>query len=450
MSSENKTPASQEGASQRRDMKYYLRAFAAMCRNGGNITTLLISVALALVVWILVRVFAYPDTTKKINGVDIQAQITQYMKDNNLQITSMSDKTVDLELSGKSVDIVNYRADDFLAKLDLSTVRSAGTFPVEVDIYRTDNPDQRADASDYSPRIVTLVVEEIVTRVYNISADASGVSVTDDYHLDTITAEPSTVTITGSIDILNKINRVEARADVSGMLTETVSSDTGLVLYDSTGARVQSDGLEMSAQSAVVNIPVYPKKELPLTFTFGGVPTNFDIDSLEYTIQPESIMVAAPDESIFNLSELNIGTVNIADIKFNQTTSTIPISLKEGYKNLSGNNSARITWKISDYSKLDYQATNITVVNAPNDMDVDIITKELTLSVIGPSSEISRLSSANLFVTADLLGVTLNEGSQDVPVSVIISGSGSDKTQCWALGSYMITVNARKTTPAEE
>ena len=72
--SENKSPVSPAGASQRRSFRYYLRNFAAMCRNGGNITTLLISVALALVVWILVRVFAYPDTTKKINGVDIQAQ----------------------------------------------------------------------------------------------------------------------------------------------------------------------------------------------------------------------------------------------------------------------------------------------------------------------------------------------------------------------------------------
>lgn len=443
MSTENNTP------NNRKDIKYYFKAVLSVCRNGGNITTLIISIVIALIMWIIVRVFAYPDTVKKLSGVAVEAQITQYMKDNNLQITNMSDKTVDMELTGKSVDIVNYRPEDFMAMLDLSAVRSAGTFPVEVYICHSDDPDQRADTSDYNPRIVTLVVEEIVTREYPITPDASGVSVTDDYHLDTITAEPSTVKITGSIDILNKISRVEAKADVSGMVTESISASTGLALYDSTGSRISSDSLDMSTENALVNIPVYTKKELLLTFSFGGVPTNFDINSLEYTIQPESIIIAAPDESIFNLSELNIGTVNIADIKFNQTTSTIPISLKDGYKNLSGNNSARITWKISDYSKLDYQATNITVVNAPNDMDVDIITKELTLSVIGPSAEISRLSSANLFVTADLLGVTLNEGSQDVPVKVIISGSGSDKTKCWALGSYMITINARK-IPAEE
>ena len=438
-----------EGAKKRKSLPEYLKAFFAACRDSANITTLLLSIILALIVWIAVRVWAYPDTTRTISGVSVEAQITQYMKDHNLEITSMSDQIVKLELSGKSVDIYDLEADDFTAKLDLSAVRSAGTFPVEVNIYRKDNLNEEAATDDYSPRIVTLVVEEIVSREYEITADASGISITDDYYLDTITASPAVVKITGSVDLLNKISRVEAKAAVNSTLTESLSLETDLMLYDDNGSGISKEDLTISADKALVTVPVYPKKELPLTFSFAGIPQNFDINSLGYSIQPESIMVAAPDESIFNLSELNIGTINISDIKFNQTTSTIPITLPDGYKNLSGNNSARITWNIADYGKLDFPATNITVVNEPDNMDVEIITQEMTLSVIGPSVQLSALSSGNFYVTANLLGVTLHDGSQDVPVTIAISGAGGRK--CWALGSYKITISAKtKTTVNEE
>ncbi|MGN1339223.1 MAG: YbbR-like domain-containing protein [Oscillospiraceae bacterium] len=425
----------------------YLKTFWAACRDSGNITTLLFSILAALVVWFAVRVLAFPTTTRTISGVGVEAQVTQYMKDNNLEITSMSDQIVKLELSGKSVDIVGLEAEDFTARLDLSVVRSAGTFPVEVNIYRKDDPNEEADTDDYSPRIVTLVVEEIVTREFEVTADASGISMTDDYYLDTITAAPAVVKITGSVDQLNKITRVEAKAAVNSTVTDSLTFETDIMLYDANGSAISKDDLTLNADKALVTVPVYPKKELPLTFSFAGIPQNFDISSLKYTIQPDSIMVAAPDESIFNLSELNIGTINIADIRFNQTTSTIPITLPDGYKNLSGNNSARITWNIADYGKLDFPATNITVVNEPDNMGVDIITQELTLSVIGPSEQLSALSSGDFYVTANLLGVTLHDGSQDVPVTIVIGGSAG-KT-CWALGSYKITVSAKTKDAAD-
>ena len=104
-------------------------------------------------------------------------------------------------------------------------------------------------------------------------------------------------------------------------------------------------------------------------------------------------------------------------------------------------------WDIADYGKLDFPVKNITVVNTPDNMDVDIITKELTLSVIGPSEQLSALTTGNFYITANLLGVSLHDGSQDVPVNIVISGTSSQK--CWVLGSYRITVSARTLTDEE-
>ena len=261
--------------------------------------------------------------------------------------------------------------------------------------------------------------------------------------MDEITASPATITVTGSASVLDKISRVEAKASVDGEIHESHEVQTALTVYTANGSKLVNDDIKMSADSVMVNIPIYMQKELPLTFSFAGIPQNFDIESLGYEISPKSIMVAAPDDSISNLSELNIGTVYISDIRLNQTVSTIPISLPEGYKNLSGNNSVRISWDIADYGKLDFPVTNITIVNAPDNMDVELITRELTVSAIGPSEQLSELTSSQFFITVNLLGISLHDGSQDVPATIVIAGSGSEK--CLAVGTYKVTVSARTT-----
>ena len=59
---------------------------------------------------------------------------------------------------------------------------------------------------------------------------------------------------------------------------------------------------------------------------------------------------------------------------------------------------------------------------------------------------VMEMSSGDFYITANLLGVSLHDGSQDVPVTVVITGS--DGSNCLAVGSYKITVSAR--TVAEE
>lgn len=426
-----------------------------------NVKTIVLSLIVAVIVWFVVSVQVFPTIETSISGIPILAQPTEYMLNHDLEITGsyaaadiklddgkkyeLNVGTTDIRIEGKRYDISDLRAEDFYAELDLSTVRSAGTFTVPVSIFSRTGVDY--NLLETSQLAVTLVVDEIITREYPITAYAPDITLPDGYYVDEVTASPATVTIIGSSSVLDKISRVEAKATFDGEIKESHEVQTELAVYTASGSRLVNDDIKMSADSVLVNIPIYMQKELPLTFSFTGIPQYFDINSLGYDIQPSSIMVAAPDDSISNLSELNVGTINIADIRLNQTTSTIPITLPDGYKNLSGNNSARITWDIADYGKLDFQATHIAAVNIPDNMEVEIITQVLTLSAIGPSEQLSTLTSDSFYIVANLLGVSLHDGSQDVPVSVMITSSGSQK--CWVLGTYKITVSARTLTNNE-
>lgn len=410
-----------------------------------NLKIIVLSTVIAVIVWILVSVQVFPTIETSISGIPIQVQPTEYMVSNNLEIIDSYTGTTDIRIEGKRYDISALKADDFYATLDLDSIRSAGTFTVPVTV--SSKTGVEYNLIETSQLAVTLTIDEIATREFTITAYAPDISLPEGYYVDEITASPATVTVTGSASVLDKISRIEAKAAINGEIHESHEVQTPLTMYTANGSKLVNDDIKISAESVLVNIPIYMQKELPLTFSFAGVPQYFDIDSLGFKIQPGSIMVAAPDDSISNLSELNIGTVNIADIRLNQTVSTIPITLPEGYKNLSGNNSARVTWDIADYGRLDFPVTNITTVNTPDNMEVDIITKELTLSVIGPSEQLSALTSGDFYITANLLGVSLHDGSQDVPVTIMITGA--DGSNCLAVGSYRITVSAQTVTGEE-
>ena len=448
MSSLNDSNDTQEELSAEKKKKFHLVGLLKGLAKFffGNVWIVLISVILAFVAWFAISVNEFPEIDKSLIGIPIEAEPTDFMKSNNLQIIGDYTGTTDIRISGKRYDISDLKAEDFTAALDLTNVRRAGTYDLSVTI-ACKNDKVEYSLVENTQMAVTITVDEIAAREFPITASAPDISLPEGYYVDEITSNPPTVTITGSVSVLDEINRVEANASYDGSTLESHEVKTDLTIYKNNGSRLDNSTVKLSTDNVLVNIPILIQKELPLKFRFTGVPQNFDIDTLKYTMQPQSIMVAAPDGSINNLIELE-DPINLTDIRINQTVSTVPIKLPEGYKNLSGINSVRITWDIADYSKLDFPVSNITIVNEPDNMDVSVITRELTLTVIGPSEDISALSSTDFYVTANLLSTSLHDGSQDVPVSIIISGS-SGKT-CWAVGSYKITVSAVTTSVNEE
>ena len=371
------------------------------------------------------------------------------MTQNNLQITSEITDKVNIEIEGKRYDISDLDPEDFSAEVDLSSARSAGTYTLPLKV--TPKTNRELTITSISPEQISVTLDEIISKEFPVQGTAD-VSLPNEYYLGEITASPATVTLTGSSSLIGRVSRVEAKSTLHGNISESQQTGSEITVYGA-GNRVISDGITLSTDNIRVDIPIYKKKELPLKFQIINYPSNFNIDSLKYKISPETLTVAAPDgTSIDNLAELDIGSIDLSDLKL-ENTSYITINLPEGFQNLSGYNSARIEWDISDYGKLDFTVTNegenenIKVINAPTNFDVSLITNSIKLTVIGPSERIAEISPTDITVTANLLGVQIHEGTQDVSVSVQIKGS---RQTCWVSGDYKVTISATPVTEGGE
>lgn len=401
-----------------------------------NYKTLILAFIIACGLWIVISVLTFDTITNRINGIDITTEPTAFMTQNNLKITSELDEKVSIVIEGKRYDISDLSATDFTAQVDLSSVRGSGVYTLPLKV--TSKSNRELSITSTKPEQVNVTFDEIISKEFHVQGTAD-ISLPPEYYLGEITASPASITLTGSASLIQKITGVEAQSTRHGSISESLRTSSDLIIHSTGG--IISEGVSFSEENVTVNIPIYKQKELPLKFEITNVPQNFDLDSLKYTINPDKITIASPDDTIDNISELDIGSIDLSDISLNPT-SFIPIVLPEGYKNLSGNNSARIEWAVEEHGKLDFfvPRDNIQINNKPNNFDISLITNQLKVTVIGPSERISEIKAADITATANLLGAQLHEGSQDVAVSILIKGT---QQSCWVSGEYTVTINAQ-------
>lgn len=406
-----------------------------------NYKTVILAFVIACTLWVVISVLTFDTISNRISGIDILTQPTEYMSQNNLQITSEIKDKVTVQIEGKRYDISDLDAEDFTAEVDLSSVRSAGTYNLPIKV--TSKANRTLSITNTQPEQLSVTLDEIISKEFPVQGTAD-ISLPSDYYLDKITASPANITLTGSASVIGKVTKVEAKSTLHGNISESQQTGSEITVYGANG--VISEGITLSTDNITVNIPIFKQKELPLKFSV-NYPSNFNANSLKYNIKPEKITVAAPDESINNISELDIGTINLSDIGLD-ATSYIPIVLPDGYKNLSGNNNARIDWDIDDYGKLDFDVPdeNINITNSPNNYEVSLITNSLKVTVIGPSDSLSAIIASDITVNVNLLGAQIHEGSQDVSVSVQIKGA---RQSCWVSGDYKVTINASPVIESE-
>ena len=84
--------------------------------------------------------------------------------------------------------------------------------------------------------------------------------------METATADPKKVTITGPESVLGQIATVEAIVDVSGV-GEDMATNSKVVLLDEAGNEISQDRLTLNRTSVAVDVKITMGKSVPLKFT---------------------------------------------------------------------------------------------------------------------------------------------------------------------------------------
>ena len=120
-------------------------------------------------------------------------------------------------------------------------------------------------------------------------------------YVETATADPKKVTITGPESVLSQIATVEAIVDVSGV-GEDMATNSKVVLLDEAGNEISQDRLTLNRTSVAVDVKITMGKSVPLKFTTNGTPADgYRYEKAECSVS--SVKLVGSSEALAGISE---------------------------------------------------------------------------------------------------------------------------------------------------
>jgi len=391
----------------------------------------LLSVLLAIAFWAYVRAAVDPSGTVNIHNVRVETTGANVLASQGLAVSEITPQVVELQVEGPTSARTNLlrNRSGLYVRVDVSscvegenTLRWREVWPEGIN---TD--DLTAQRST-----VTVKVEKLYSKTFDIRFRLEG-KVAGDYQMGTPAIEPAEVVVSGPVEQVNQVDRVEAVLRTAE-LSERFAGDLELIPVDKQGKSLADLELTLSAESAYVVVPVVMTKKVPLTVNLlpGGGATE---DDALLDIEPKTIVVSGAEADLEGLEEISLGSISLSDV-VGANTFTRPIALDPSLTNESGLTTATIKVTVEGLDTEVFAVNNIRTTDPPEGYTVDVVTQSVLVTVRGPAEDLANIDASQIRVVANLSGVT-TEGNQQVLARVYLDGTGT----VGVIGEYSISVN---------
>lgn len=398
---------------------------------------LALSFTVAVLIWFAVSYSNVSNRPRVVYDIPITIEMSDASREAGLRVFSQSQQTANVSVSGNSVIVNRITAEDIEVVGTLSADAKSTDGMTTYTLALTAQKKGGGVLSDYEivsvdPSAISVDVDVYQEKNFTIDNNVK-YSVNSGYYASTPILSAETVAVSGPRSSVEKVSTIQAEYDIHDALTTTTTVSAKLVAYDQYGMVITDENLQLSAEKVDVTIPVYMRKTLKLEPTLNKTPTGFGSSRL--TVTPSSIEVAGPEETITDMTELSLDPIDLTQINFNNPIMEADVTLPSGFKNVSNVWTVQVEVDLDGYSQKSFTVSNISVINARKDHDVDVLTDSVKVTLIGPDSLISQLTADDLYMQVDMTGQTELSGSAELAATVGVTGS----TSCWAVGKYTIS-----------
>ena len=410
-----------------------------MARN--KIGSILLSLTIAFGLWLYVVTNVSVEDERTYHDIPVSFEGEIALEERGLMITSGTDASVDLRLHGARDNLNKLNSANIAVKVNLAGIYDVGQVEVKYDIsYPGDVPSNAFTELSKNPSAITLVLEERIKKEIPVLIDFTG-SVPEEYlcDVDNAVLDQPAIHIAGPSSVVSQIQQAVINVDLEGR-TETIAEDFQYTLCDSFGEPVDAASVESDTARIHMELAIRRFKELAVTYTLveGGGATA---DNVKITLDNPVIRVSGSDVLLEQLTEINLGTINLANIT-EDTSLPYPIILPDGVINLSGVEEVNVDIDLLGLKTREITVENIRVIGVPSDMEYELVTKRLTVVLRGPSALIDKMTASDLSVVADLAG----KDAGTVMVNAVIDTPGTVYDAVGALGTFSVSVILREKT----
>jgi len=342
------------------------------------------------------------------------------------------ENSIVVTIKGKRNIINQVKQNDLYAFVDLSEVEAPGRQTLEIKI---DVPSE-CEVVNTSVANLSPYVDKKVTKNVPINVVYADYVISSNCQLDDPVMNISEITLTGPESELSRVK--EARADLYlGNVTQTVNTASALKLISETGEEVESNYITLSSKSVNVSVRLFATKDVPLTV---GYKYGFFNDSnVKVAISPAFVTLRGEPSRLDEIESINIATLD--EKKFiTNSTQNVSITAPTGTTLMSTESAAVIGVEHINTGTKQISVKNITLANSGG-LDCKLQTESLNIMLRGPFDVLSKITEADLSVTADMKNYSAGSGLTVVPATVKISSQYEGVV--YELESYTVTVNIK-------
>lgn len=401
-----------------------------------KIFTGLLSLAIALGLWLYVVTVVSPNSDKHFYNIPVVMQGESLLQDRGLMITSTEDPTVSLHLEGNRTDLDKLNSANITINVDVSRIYEAGTHSLSfTPTFPGDVPNNAISILKKNPGTITVTVESRISKSVPVDVQYAG-TLSEGFMADKENKQLDieNVNIIGPKSVVDRIAMARINVDLEGK-SESISESFRYVLCDEKGEPVDAVLITTDVESVNLTMKIHRVKEIALSLNViegGGVIWGDDT----VVIEPTTIRVSGSDTLLEGLQNVELGTVNLGEIA-ESTTLMFPIKLPEGITNETGVTEATVAVKIPELYTKTVTVRDFTVINVPDGMSADIITRMLEVTVRGPEDAVDTVTADDITVNVDFSDEQVGTATVKAQILIDVDGVG-------AVGIYNITATLRE------
>ena len=305
-------------------------------------------------------------------------------------------------------------AASFTATVDLAGIDPSGK-PQSLTVHVTAT-DPRVQVLDFSPRRITITIDQVTTRTVPIKAVVLGVP--NGFELGDPELAQTDAQVTGPASIVNTAVEADARVtiDPSGIDVNRIIT---LVAVDASG--VQLDNVDITPTTVQVKIPVFTDrrtKTVPVNPVVTGTPAaGFEVASI--TVDPVALSVQGDANDLSTLAQADTQPVSISGAS-SDTIAGVGLNLPNGIQAL-GPGTVTVTVHLRPVTSTRTFEAGLVLVGASPDKDYSLSVDQVLVTIGGSIADLDRLSGASLVLTVDVSG--LADGSHKIaPAANLTTG----------------------------
>ncbi|MFA5528163.1 MAG: CdaR family protein [Peptostreptococcales bacterium] len=373
----------------------------------GSFMTKVLSVVIALVLWMYVIGGVNPENTQNFRNIPVQLLNTEQLKESGLVLINENEFFVNLKLRGRMSDLSDLKTEQIRAIADLRGF-SKGENNVTVEVILPST----IDLQEVNPSKIKINIDQIIQKTKSIEVEYIGSTARGFIDRTPIISE-SEVIISGPKTYVDSVDKVVATINLNNASSD-ITQIVPIELLDKNREKVPH--ITIDKKDIEIAIPVLSIKTVPIiTSTLGPITSGYELVSME-TI-PATAQIIGEAVVLDQIDNLKADTISLNGLSFSQTIPlNIPVPENVTIKTSSIPIVKLYIEKIIGKT-LNYEVSEIKIKGLNENKKVEFLNAgNFDMIVSDIESVINSLSKEDINVMMDV--TDLEDGSYNLPISI--------------------------------